>query len=231
MITRRDLQILLIDADDTLWENNIYFERVIASVQALLLEFGIEPASFRARLDDLERTHVPIYGYGTVNFCRSLVEAFEGFLPAGAAPSLASEVRSMALGIMNHPIELLDGVAETLRYLRPRHALYLVTKGDPEEQLRKVTASNLSGLFDEIEILSEKSIATYQELVHKHGWDPGRTWMVGNSPRSDINPALAAGLGAVFIPHPNTWVLEHEEHVSHTRLLELHRFADLTLYF
>ena len=204
MATRRDSQILLIDADDTLWENNIYFERVIASVQAMLLQLGIAPAVFRARLDYLERILVPFYGYGTVNFCRSLVEAFEGFLPAGSDVTIASEVRAMALGIMNHPIELLDGVTETLRYLRPRHGLYLVTKGDSEEQLRKVTASSLSGFFDEIEILSEKSVATYQELVHKHGWDPVRTWMVGNSPRSDINPAIAAGLSAVFIPHPNT---------------------------
>jgi putative hydrolase of the HAD superfamily len=227
----RESQILLIDADDTLWENNIYFERVIASVQHTLLGFGIEPTDFRARLDALERIHVPIYGYGTVNFCRSLVEAFENSLPDGADPGLVSEVRALALGIMNHPVELLDGVAETLRYLHHRHGLYLVTKGDPDEQVLKINASGLAAYFAAVEILPEKSAAAYRELIRKHGWDPGRTWMIGNSPRSDINPAIAAGISAVFIPHPNTWVFEHEEPVSHARMLEVAGFADLRRHF
>ncbi len=226
-----DSRNLLIDADDTLWENNIYFERVICEAQAILGRFGIDPRTFRQHLNQREREHIPVYGYGTVNFTRSLIEAFEDFLPADADSSLRRRVESMALGIMDHPIELLDGVPETLSYLSTRHCLFLVTKGDPEEQTRKIAASSLRHFFAAVEVLSEKNEAVYLGLLEKHGWNPDQTWMIGNSPRSDINPAISAGMNAVYIPHSHTWILEHEEPVKHPRLLEIERFSDLRSYF
>jgi putative hydrolase of the HAD superfamily len=140
-------------------------------------------------------------------------------------------VRELGLGIMNHPLELLDGVLETLEYLAPRHALFLVTKGDHGEQTRKIEASKLRSYFREVEILSEKDAGAFRHLVGKHAWDSARTWMVGNSPRSDINPAISAGINAVYIPHPHTWVLEHEEPLKHPRVLELTSFSDLRHHF
>ncbi len=224
-------QTLLIDADDTLWENNIYFERVIASVQAILEPLGVAAEDFRASLNQAERQHIVTHGYGTANFTRSLVMTFERFHGPGLDPSLTVRVREMALGIMNHPLEILDGVPETLEYLALRHTLFLVTKGDPAEQARKVQGSTLQAHFQGVEILNEKNEGTFRSLVEKHLWDPYRTWMIGNSPRSDINPAIRAGISAVYIPHPHTWVLEHEEPVRHPRLLELETFADLRQYF
>ncbi len=224
-------QTLLIDADDTLWENNIYFERVILSVQNLMKAFDVDPQDFRASLNQAEREHVLTHGYGTANFTRSLVRTCEAFLPPAADPGLKTHVHELALGIMNHPLEILTGVPETLAYLSRRHALYLVTKGDHEEQSRKIEASKLRPYFLEVEILAEKNSQTFRDLTLKHSWDAGRTWMIGNSPRSDVNPAISAGLNAVYIPHPHTWVLEHEEPVRHPRLLELGRFADLRVHF
>ena len=222
---------LLIDADDTLWENNIYFERVIAEVQALLCPLGVDPHTFRLHLNEKEREHIPIHGYGTLNFTRSLAEAFNDFLPENADKSLKKKVEFMALGIMNHPLELLEGVPETLSYLSGRHVLFLVTKGDPAEQMRKIEVSSLRHYFKGIEILPEKNDTVFRGLLDKHGWNPDKTWMIGNSPRSDINPAISAGMNAVYIPHPHTWVLEHEEPVRHPRLIELEKFSDLRYRF
>jgi len=222
---------LLIDADDTLWENNIYFERVIASVQEILGRFEVQPGVFRAALNDAERDHIVTNGYGTVNFTRSLERTFERFLPPWADHSLATRVRDMALEILNQPIEVIDGVPETLAYLSRRHTLYLVTKGDADEQGRKIEASRLRHFFDGVEILAEKNASVFRELVTRYSWNTESTWMIGNSPRSDVNPAISAGLNAVYIPHRHTWVLEHEEPVRHPRVTEIKSFADLRAHF
>jgi putative hydrolase of the HAD superfamily len=230
-VDRPEPQHLFVDADDTLWENNIYFERVIASVQQQLEPFGVHPDAFREHLNETEREHIRTDGYGTVNFARSLVAAFESFVPPDRAPALSGAVRTLALAIIQHPIELLPGVHETLAYLGSRHSLFLVTKGKPEEQLGKLQSSGLQHFFAHVEVLHEKNPESYRALVETHGLAPERTWMIGNSCRSDINPALVAGLNAVYIPHPNTWVLEREDPLTHPRMLELERFSDLKQHF
>jgi len=221
---------LLIDADDTLWENNIYFERVIAQVQALIRTFNVDAHLFQRELIEAERAHIPVYGYGTANFARSLVRTFERLAPA-AGESLIATVREMALGIMRQPPQIIDGVPETLAYLDRRHLLFLVTKGNRDEQMAKIEASGLVSYFREVEILGEKNVLSFLLLLSKHHWEASRTWMIGNSPRSDINPALGAGMNAVFVPHPHTWVLEHDDPIPHPNLLELERFSDLCLHF
>lgn len=224
-------QNLLIDADDTLWENNIYFERVIQKVTELLGRAGGDTGDFRTELDDTERRRIPLTGYGTVNFTYSLVETFQRLLPPGADPTLPAQVQQLSLAILEHPMEIFQGVPETLAYLSSRHALHLLTKGDPEEQSRKIRASALGGCFRSIQILPEKNTQTYFAILARHGWEGSCSWMIGNSPRSDINPALAAGMNAVYIPHIHTWTLEHEKPAEHPGLLELANFSDLRLHF
>ena len=224
-------KVLLIDADDTLWENNIYFERVIFSVQEILSGFAVDPHDFRMALNQAEREHIITHGYGTANFTRSLVSTFAQFLPPEADPRLVEHVQELGLGIKNHPIELLDGVRETLDYLSERHTLYLVTKGDREEQSRKIKSSGLGPYFTGVEILAEKDADAFRGLMESYRWATDSTWMIGNSPRSDINPAISAGMNAAYIPHPHTWILEHEEPVRHPRLLELTQFSDLRRHF
>ena len=131
------------------------------------------------------------------------------------------------------PIQYLPGVVETLAVLKDRHRLILFTKGDLEEQRDKVERSGAVVYFHHVEITSEKRAADYRRLVATHSLDCSFTWMVGNSPRSDINPALEVGMGAVYIPHPNTWSLEHEEvrQENGSRLKILQKFSELIDHF
>jgi putative hydrolase of the HAD superfamily len=139
---------------------------------------------------------------------------------------------SFAERILDCPMEVIAGVAETLEYLVTRHDLILFTKGHPEEQKLKIDRSGLGIFFGHTAIVKEKDAAAYLDLVAAQGMDPARTWMVGNSPKSDINPALEAGLNAVFVPHPQTWVLENEEiRPGRGRLVMLDRFSDLCRHF
>ena len=143
------------------------------------------------------------------------------------------QVRQFGERILQQPLQLLEGVKETLDYLFPRHDLMLLTKGAVEEQKLKVERSGIEQYFSRVTIVEEKDVATYQELVEELQVELTLTWMVGNSPRSDINPALAVGLNAVYIPHPRTWHLEHEEvqNVGTGQLLQLARFSDLRAHF
>src|SRR5580700_7534671 len=212
-------QTLLIDADDTLWENNIYFERAIAKFISFLDHREHSPEAVRLVLNDVERESIVKHGYGLHSFAHSLVETFEKLSVDPVTPDLHERIRSFAHQIADHPIEVLPGVPETLEYLGERHHLIMMTKGNPAEQSGKVERSGLKEYFS---------------AISKYALPADTTWMVGNSPKSDINPALAAGLHAVFIPHDNTWVLEHEEVASAPapqKLLLLEHFTDLTKYF
>ena len=227
-------QTLLIDADDTLWENNIYFERAIAKFISFLDHRQHSPEAVRLVLNDVERESIVRHGYGLHSFAHSLVETFEKLSVDPVTPELHERIRSFAHQIADHPIEVLSGVPETLQYLSERHRLILMTKGALAEQSGKVERSGLKEYFAAVEIVAEKNPAAYAGVVEKHKLNPDATWMVGNSPKSDINPALAAGLHAVFVPHGNTWILEHEKvnpAPPRQKLLIVGRFAELREHF
>ncbi|HZU66368.1 MAG TPA: HAD family hydrolase [Ktedonobacteraceae bacterium] len=219
----------LIDADDTLWENNIYFERAIHEFIEFLNHSRLTPDEVRAVIDEFERAN----GIGSANFTKSLEETYRHLAENEFREEDLQHVRKFGEQIRAHPLEFLEGVEETLEYLSARHDLILLTKGDREEQLFKVEQSGVERFFREVVVAHEKNVATYEEIVRRLGLDANMTWMIGNSPRSDINPALAAGLRAVFVPHPHTWHMEHEEvtPVDDGRLLTLSRFAELRNYF
>ena len=227
-------QTLLIDADDTLWENNIYFERAIANFITFLDHCEHTPEMVRLVLNDVERESIVKHGYGLHSFAHSLVETFEKLSVEPITPALHERIHSFAHQIADHPIEILPGVPETLQYLSERHHLILMTKGNPAEQSGKVERSGLKEYFAAVEIVAEKDESTYRSVLAKYALPADTTWMVGNSPKSDINPALSAGLHAVFIPHGSTWILEHEEIATAPapqRLLVVDRFRDLTRHF
>jgi putative hydrolase of the HAD superfamily len=227
-------QTLLIDADDTLWENNIYFERAIAKFISFLDHREHTPEMVRLVLNDVERESIVKHGYGLHSFAHSLVEIFEKLSVEPITPELHERIHSFAHQIADHPIEILPGVPETLQYLSERHHLILMTKGNPAEQSGKVERSGLKEYFAAVEIVAEKDESTYRSALAKYALPADTTWMVGNSPKSDINPALSAGLHAVFIPHGSTWILEHEEIATapaSQRLLVVDRFGDLTRHF
>lgn len=227
-------QALLIDADDTLWENNIYFERAIAEFISFLNHHTYTPQQVREILNDVERNCIIKHGYGLHSFAHALVDTFERISVEPITPELHQKIVGFAHTIADQPVEILPQVPETLQYLAQRHHLILVTKGAVAEQSAKVERSGLKEYFAAVEIVAEKDRGTYSEVVSKYGLGHDTTWMVGNSPKSDINPALAAGLNAVFVPHGNTWILEHEELNEArlpSRLLVVDNFADLAKHF
>jgi len=227
-------QTLLFDADDTLWENNVYFERAIAAFISCLDHQVHTPAKVRERLDHCERATIARMGYGLNSFRSSLVDCFEQLSETPITPEKHAQIVSFTAAIAEQEIELIAGVEATLPSLAERHRLLVVTKGVPEEQTDKLERSGLRQHFAAVEVLAEKNAAAYRELTARHGLDPATTWMIGNSPRSDVNPSLAAGLNAVFLPHPCTWVLEHEvvePPPGPGKLMELTEFRQLLLHF
>ena len=227
-------QTLLIDADDTLWENNIYFERAIARFISFLNHHEFSPEQVREVLNDVERECIITHGYGLHSFAHALARTFERLSVPPVTPESHAQIHSFANSISNHPIELLPEVPETLRHLSQRHRLILLTKGALPEQSGKVERSGLKEHFASVEIVAEKDPAAYERVVEKYSLTRDSTWMVGNSPKSDINPALAAGLHAVFVPHGDTWILEHEElnpAPPNQKLLIVGRFAELREHF
>ena len=227
-------QTLLIDADDTLWENNVYFERAIAQFISFLDHQEHSSAQVREVLNQVERECIVRHGYGLHSFAHALVDTFERLAVEPITPALHATIQGFANVIAEQPMEVLREVPETLDYLAGRHRLILMTKGAIAEQSKKIARSGLRQYFAAVEIVAEKDKPTYHSVIARHDLHPEATWMVGNSPKSDINPSLAAGLNAVFVPHNNTWILEHEEvgePAAHRRLLVLDRFSALRTHF
>ncbi len=220
---------LIVDADDTLWENNVYFERAFEDFVAYLEHSTLNAAEIRAIMDEIELANARLHGYGSLNFGRNLQQCYLKLAEREIGAEDLETVKGFALRILEQPLEIIAGVEETLGYLAGRHELTLFTKGHVDEQRMKIERSGLGEFFAHTAIVKEKDVASYRQLASERGMDPRAAWMIGNSPKSDINPALEAGLNAVFIPHARTWTLERQElrAPGPGRLLVLRSFADL----
>jgi putative hydrolase of the HAD superfamily len=225
-------QTFLVDADDTLWENNVFFEQAIGEFIAHIEPLGYTPSYVRYILNEIERRNIRQHGYGVGSFRRSLEETYRRLSGELARSDEWAWIRDRAREIENTPPRVLEGVPETLGFLSRKHRLILLTKGEPAEQAAKIERSGLVNYFEAVEIMPEKDAACYEQMVNRHKIVKQNAWMVGNSPRSDVNPALEAGLNVVFIPHRMTWELEHAELLSGTgRMLLLTSFRDLRNHF
>lgn len=207
----RSRQTLIFDADDTLWENGVLFERVIDGYLDWMAHPTLDRGAIRKILDDIEAANIPTLGYGSTAFLHNLAQCLEQLRQRPATADERREIEALAVALVKHEIELMPGVADTLTDLGRRHELLLLTKGAPDEQRRKIEASGLASHFAATHVVREKNARTYEAVVTEHGLVVGSSWMIGNSPKSDILPAREVGLNAVFIPHPFTWVLEHSE--------------------
>lgn len=225
-------QVLLIDADDTLWENNLYFKRAIACFQELLSPLALPPEQILAELNHIEDKNIRRHGYGARRFVGSLEETYRALAGPRADAKVVTEIRKLIDFILFQEIVIYPDVPKTLAYLAPRHRLRLLTKGDAEEQSRKVKLSGLLPFFQDFDVLPEKDVGAFRRLAERLQLPAEITWVVGNSPRSDINPALAAGLNAVYIPSPYTWELEKEDlRAGRGKLLVLESFQLLREHF
>ena len=197
------------DADDTLWQNEQFFRMTEKRFAALLADHG-DAEQISARLLEAEKRNLAVYGFGIKGFTLSMIETAievtEGRVPASTIAEILASGRDM----LGHPVEALPHARETVEKLAGAYHLVLITKGDLFDQERKLEASGLGDLFDAVEIVSDKSAATYARIFGRHG-SPQDSMMVGNSLKSDVAPAIEAGSWGVYIPHELTWVLEHVE--------------------
>ncbi len=222
---------VLIDADDTLWENNIYYERCLADFAALMAEQGLDPDEAERTMEAVEQERIPEVGYAPREFARSLVITYERLCRRHGRPidtAVAEAVRETGMTVVDYPMVLLDGVEKTLAELSRRYRVLLLTKGDQAVQRNKLLRSGLDRFFEGVHVVAEKDADVFRSLIQRYDLQPQRTWMVGNSPRSDINPAREAGIGAIYVPHPNTWSLEIEQVTDPEGVPVLDSFSGLT---
>ena len=198
------IKILGLDADDTLWQNEEFF-RLTQDRFADMLSAYMSPDPLHAELLATERRNLGRYGYGIKGFMLSMVETAIGVSKSQVPAHVIHDILAMGRDMLNHPIHLLPGVAECLPQLAQEFSLVLVTKGDLLHQEQKLARSGLGDLFDDVHIVSEKQITTYQTIF---GAQLSTTAMVGNSIKSDILPALAAGAAAIHIPGRYEWEME-----------------------
>lgn len=213
------------DADDTLWHNERFF-RMTEDRFAELLAPHMEGEGLRRRLLEAERRNLGLYGFGIKGFVLSMietaVEATAGRVPA----AVIGEILAMGREMLAHPIELLPHAREAVEAARRHGEVVLITKGDLLDQERKLAQSGLGELFDAVEIVSDKTPATYLRIFAHHG---GQTSvMVGNSLRSDVLPAIAAGGWGVHVPAGPVWALEAADPPEdRTRFREIPHLGEL----
>jgi putative hydrolase of the HAD superfamily len=202
------IRVIAFDGDDTLWHNETVFSLTQQRFRELLGAHVKDAAHLDERLHERETVNLALFGYGIKGFTLSMIET--AIEVTGGAVS-AREIQLLidaGKAMLQHPVELLDGVPDTLEALAPDYKLMLVTKGDLFDQESKIARSGLAGLFWRIEILTEKDVGSYGRILRRHRIAPGEFCMVGNSPRSDIAPVTALGGSAILIPYPLTWAHE-----------------------
>jgi putative hydrolase of the HAD superfamily len=212
------------DADDTLWQNETYFRLTQGRFLQALADHAA-PDRLAERLEAAERRNLAYYGFGVKGFTLSMietaVEVTEGRVPGAVIADLVALGREL----LEHPMELLPHVRTTVMALAADYRLVLITKGDLLHQEKKLAQSGLGDLFDGVEIVSDKTEATYRQAFARHGTGADQAMMVGNSLKSDVIPALAAGSWGVHVPHEHEW--SYEAALAHTEHRRFHMIADL----
>lgn len=224
---KEEIKYIVFDADDTLWVNEPFFRETEATCCELLHEFA-EPQLIMKTLYDLEIRNLPVYGYGIKGFMLCMIETAM-IISNGKVPNqIIEQIIVLGKAQLTHPVELLEGVKETLATLSKHYPIALATKGDLLDQQRKIKLSGLSEYFSHIEIMSDKKQADYDHLFKALGVAPKEIMMVGNSLKSDVLPILKLDGYAVHIPFHTTWIHEVvEEEVIHPKFTELECISDL----
>ena len=198
------------DADDTLWQNEAFFRLTQDRFTKALADHA-DPDHLAERLEAAERRNLGHYGFGVKGFTLSMIETAievtEGRVPASVIADLIAAGREM----LEHPTDLLPHARATVTALAADYRVVLITKGDLLDQERKLAQSGLGDLFDAVEIVSDKTEAAYRAIFARHGTGADQALMVGNSLKSDVIPALAAGSWGVHVPHGLTWALERAD--------------------
>jgi len=201
-------QLIAFDADDTLWPNQPHFDHVESQFLRILSPHA-EAAHINARLYDVQRQNMQLFGYGAKSFMLSMIETAIQLTSGEVRGHELQQLIDLGKRLLDYPIEPLPGVADTLAALKSRgHTLMVLTKGDLFDQEGKLARSGLGDYFDHVEIVSEKNEATYRRLLARYALPPAAFVMIGNSLKSDILPVARLGARAIHVPYHVTWAFE-----------------------
>ena len=228
----KHVEIICFDADDTLWKNEDFYRETEHKFAALMKDYG-EEADIEKELYQTEMQNLELLGYGIKPFVISMVETALRVSNHSLDPSIIQQILAMGKGMLEEPVVLLPDVKEVLKELHGRYRLIVATKGDLLDQERKLKRSSLSGYFHHIEIMSDKTVETYQELLKHLEVKPDKFLMIGNSMRSDILPPLELGGYAIHVPYELTWVHEMnvEDPPESDRFHKVERIRDVLDFF
>ena len=211
MTTYKNIKVIALDADDTLWVNETYYREAENKFIKLLSKYETEN-KLDQELFKMEMKNLHLYGYGVKSFMLSMVESALELSNFKIKPAVIQQIVEIGKEMLEKPIELLEGVEDTLKALQPKYRLILATKGDLLDQERKLEKSGLIKYFHHIEILSDKKADNYQKLLSHLDIMPSEFLMVGNSLKSDVLPLLEIGAKAIHVPYHTTWAHEVVEH-------------------
>lgn len=221
------INLICIDADDTLWHNMRFFHETQDALVRMLEPFA-DAGIARSALEACEIRNLGLFGYGAKAFTLSMIETALDLGGDEVPATVIRQILEAGKALHAHPVELFDGIEDTLAALAERARLVLVTKGDLFHQEAKLAASGLGDHFSGIEIVSDKKPATFTGIFERNNVDPANALMAGDSMRSDVLPALEAGAWAAYIPQPLTWSHEQRPAPSdHPRFIELHSLGAL----
>jgi putative hydrolase of the HAD superfamily len=226
----RNLTTVAFDADDTLWDNERFFQMTQAHFAELLTDYT-EKADLMQRLVAAEQRNLGHYGFGIKGFTLSMIETAVEVTEGRVSGRVISEILEAGREMLRHPVDLLPHARDAVEAAKATHRILLITKGDLLDQERKLAQSGLGDLFDGVEIVSDKSVAVFREIFARHGDGPGSGMMVGNSMKSDVVPMIEAGGWGVFVPHGFEWELEKApapaDHPRYAHLQDLGELAAL----
>jgi putative hydrolase of the HAD superfamily len=222
-----NLKVIAFDADDTLFVNEPYFEETEEKFCALMSDYlshqGLSQELFRVEIENL-----PLYGYGIKGYILSMIEAAMKISNNTISMEIIEKIIEYGKDLLQKPIELLDGVEQTLEALKGKYKLVVATKGDLKDQQSKLHRSGLGHYFHHIEVMSDKQEVDYLKLVKRLDIKPQEFFMIGNSLKSDVLPVLGIGGYAVHIPFHTTWAHEKIDHkVEHPNFNTLEKITDV----
>jgi putative hydrolase of the HAD superfamily len=225
------IEVIGFDADDTLWHNEVLYHQAKEELGQILAGYR-HPKEVKDRLDQTEVTNIKYYGYGIKSFTLSMIETAAQVSEGRVTAKEIDAIIIIAKRMLTAPVDLVDGVETTLGSLSGSYKLMLITKGDQFEQERKISISGISHYFDYLEVVGEKSEASYRKILGQYNLDPARFLMVGNSLRSDVLPVLKIGGQAVYIPNEQTWFHENasQDEIRGVEYAELERLSQLPEY-
>jgi putative hydrolase of the HAD superfamily len=206
--------VVVFDGDDTLWETEPLYDRARAAAASVVAAEGLDPVRFEGLQRSIDISNVSRLGFTAQRFPTSSVEAYEALVTSGGgspSPAVAQLIFSVSYEVFRQPAPLIPGATETVRCLQREHRLVLLTKGDFEVQKKRISDSGLTDSFEAIGIVDVKSSDVFEAVLDALQVEPATCWSIGNSLSSDIEPALAIGMRAVWIDAP-VWGFERSKH-------------------